>query len=57
MNTPPHINEMKPFEKDLVQTIENIRFRQVMDQFPTTLSNDLKKMQSSSLIKRLHIRR
>lgn len=48
MNTPPQVNEIKPFHEDFIQMIENIKFQQVNDQFQTTLSNDLKKTHRSS---------
>ena len=46
-NSPPVINEMKSFEEDLIEQMENIKFRKVTDTFLNNLSKDLKKVKSS----------
>ena len=45
--TPPIILEMKPFENDVINLIENIKFRNAENQFQISLANDLKKINSS----------
>ena len=45
--TPPTILEMKPFENDVINLIENIKFRTAENQFQKSLANDLKKINSS----------
>ena len=45
--TPPAILEMKPFEGDLFNLIENITFRNARNEFQESLANDLKKINSS----------
>ena len=45
---PPQIDEMKPFEDDLLRMIENIQFRKVNDDFQSTLKNDIKKIKDST---------
>ena len=45
--TPPTILEQKAFEEDLLNIIENIRFRDTKNNFQETLANDLKKINSS----------
>ena len=44
---PPAILEMKPFEDDLFNLIENIKFRNARNEFQESLANDLKKINSS----------
>ena len=44
---PPQIVEMREFEDDLLRMIENIKFRNVNDQFQASLATDLKKITSS----------
>jgi hypothetical protein len=44
---PPFIHEMKAFEDDLVNMMENIQFRNVSDKFLNNLDNDLKKVKTS----------
>ena len=43
----PHIDELNAFEEDLVGMVENIKFRNVNNQFLSTLANDAKKINSS----------
>ena len=38
---------MKPFENDVINLIENIKFRNAENQFQISLANDLKKINSS----------
>ncbi len=38
---------MKPFENDVINLIENIKFRNAENQFQVSLANDLKKINSS----------
>ena len=45
--TPPTILEMKSFENDVINLIENIKFRNAENQFQISLANDLKKINSS----------
>jgi hypothetical protein len=45
--SPPVVIEMKAFEEDLINMIENIQFRKVTDTFLDNLDNDLKKVKSS----------
>ncbi len=45
--TPPTILEMKSFENDVINLVENIKFRNAENQFQTSLANDLKKINSS----------
>ena len=45
--TPPTILEMKSFENDVINLIENIKFRNTANQFQISLANDLKKINSS----------
>ena len=45
--TPPQIHELKPFEEDMFQMIENLEFRRVNDPFVNTLHEDKKKIRSS----------
>ena len=44
---PPQIQELKPFEDDMLKMIENIRFRKVTDQFQSKLKADITKIRSS----------
>ena len=47
-STTPHaILEMKPFEDDLFNLIDNIKFRNARNEFQESLANDLKKINSS----------
>ena len=47
--SPPQIEELKPFEDDLVKLIESIEFRRVHDSFQGTLRKDIfKKIRSSA---------
>ena len=43
----PHIDELNAFGEDLVGMVENIKFRNVNNQFLSTLANDAKKINSS----------
>ncbi len=45
--TPSTILEMKSFENDVINLIENIKFRNAENQFQISLANDLKKINSS----------
>ncbi len=45
--TPPTILEMKSFENDVINLIENIKIRNAENQFQRSLANDLKKINSS----------
>ena len=45
--TSPAILEMKPFEDDLFNLIKNIKFRNARNAFQESLTNDLKKINSS----------
>ena len=45
--SPPQIEELKPFEDDLVKLIKSIEFRRVHDSFQSTLRKDIKKIRSS----------
>ena len=45
--SPPVVIEMKAFEEDLINMMENIQFRKVTDTFLDNLNNDLKKVKSS----------
>ena len=44
---PPQINELQSFEKDLLDTIKSIQFRNVKDDFQTKMKNDISKIKSS----------
>ena len=47
-STTPHaILEMKPFEDELFNLIDNIKFRNARNEFQESLANDLKKINSS----------
>lgn len=39
---PPPIDNLTPFEEDLIRLIENIKFKKVSDQLQATLTNDIK---------------
>ena len=43
----PIVAELKPFEEDLAVMIENVRFRNINDQFLNSLSRDVKKIEST----------
>ena len=45
-NSTPHIDVLNAFEEDLVGMMENIKFRNVDNQFLSTLANDAKKINS-----------
>ena len=38
--------ELKPFEEDILELLESIKFRNTKDHFQETLANDLKKIHS-----------
>ena len=42
--------ELKPFEKDVLKLLENIKFRDTKNHFQETLANELKKINSSDKI-------
>ena len=44
---PPPIEELKPFEDDMFQIVENVKFKQVRNQFQEKLRRDVKKTNSS----------
>ena len=46
--TPPLINELAAFEKDLVELVKNIKFWTVYNQLQGTLKSDVKLIQQSS---------
>ena len=43
----PHVAELKPFEDDLAKLLENVKFRNINDEFIKTLKKDKKKINSS----------
>ena len=45
---PPQMDNLKPFEEDLVRLIKNIKFKKVSNQFQAILSNDIKKIKNSN---------
>ncbi|PIK53382.1 hypothetical protein BSL78_09744 [Apostichopus japonicus] len=47
---PPQIEEVIGFERDMLDIVENIKFRKVNDDFQTTLTEDVKKINSSKRI-------
>ena len=42
------MDNLKPFEEDLVRLIKNIKFKKVSNQFQAILSNDIKKIKNSN---------
>ena len=44
---PPQIEDMKPFENDLIKMIENVQFRKVNNNFQTTMKDDIRKIKNS----------
>ena len=44
---PAQINELQSFEKDLLDIIKSIQFRNVKDDFQTKMKNDISKIKSS----------
>ena len=44
---PAQINELQNFEKDLLDIIKSIQFRNVNDDFQTKMKNDISKIKSS----------
>lgn len=44
----PPVNELKPFEEDVVRMIENIKFQYVKGEFIQSLENDKRRIKSSS---------
>ncbi|PIK40960.1 hypothetical protein BSL78_22189 [Apostichopus japonicus] len=48
--TPPQIEEMIGFEKDMMEMVENIKVRPVSDKFQSTLKKDVRKINSSDEI-------
>ena len=46
--TPPTVLELKPFEEDVIKSLENIKFRDTKNYFQDTLANDLKRINSSN---------
>ena len=47
---PPQVEELAPFESDMLRLIESIEFRRVTDHFQDTLENDMREIKSSSEI-------
>ena len=47
---PAQINELQSFEKDLLDMIKSIKFRNVKDGFQTKIKNDISKIRSSPKI-------
>ena len=45
---PPQIEELKPFEDDMIKLIENIDFRRVSDPFQDNLKKDIRSIKSSN---------
>ena len=43
----PHVADLKPFEDDLAKLLENVKFRNVNDEFIKTLEKDKRKINSS----------
>ena len=43
--TPPVIDDMAEFEKDMFEIVDNIEFRQVLDPFQSKLKEDIRKNQ------------
>ena len=46
--SPPQVDEIKPFEDDLLKMLENVKFRLVNNPFQSELRKDIKKINSSS---------
>lgn len=46
-NHPAQINELKNFEKELLDIIPSIKFRDIRDKFQTKMKNDISKIKSS----------
>ena len=44
---PPQIDELKPFEHDMLKLIENIKFRKVSDPFQSQLRKDMRRIRQS----------
>ena len=55
--TPPTILKMKSFENDVLNFIENIKFRNAENQFQKSFKNDLKKINSSPSLRSLAVAR
>ena len=45
---PGQVEELKPFENDLIQLVKQIKFRRVMNDFHRKLSDDLKEISCSN---------
>ena len=45
--SPPPVPEVRCFEEDVIQMIENIKFRNANDQFLNTLENDKQRIKTS----------
>ena len=48
--SPPYIEELKPFEDDLIELIENLKFRCVQDAFQQRLRDDVRNIRSSTQV-------
>ena len=46
----PHVEELRPFEEDLLKLIGNVRFRRINDDFQQTLKKDISKIKTASEI-------
>ena len=44
---PPHVEELQPFEDDLLRTVEDIQFRRTSDTFQDQLQKDIKMVRTS----------
>ena len=48
---PGKVNELVPFEKDLIALVRNVKFRKVKNQFQKKLQQDIRKIRTSDLIR------
>ena len=48
--SPPYVEELKPFEDDLIELIENLKFRHVHDAFQERLKDDVRNIRSSTQV-------
>ena len=46
--SPSHVYDLKPLENDLLEMLENIKFRHVSNSFQSKLRKDIKKINSST---------
>ena len=47
---PPHIDELKPFEDNMVKLIENVEFKRSHDRFQNTLKRDIAYIRGSQAV-------